>query len=191
VSSDALKNLKLLRIGVYDRHSLLPSITFIFCTITYQCSLQKYYDVVLNLLKLPSSKVEGMTYRNIKLYISTWIFCFIAILMSEDRLIWSLLLLSCSTLQPLPCFSCHLVTSSKPRRYPDYLLPSFLFPNSCSCSVALTSEISETRVFETVLKPAVSVWPNLLKAMKLGERSREPYNHLLSNQQEDLYEKIY
>ena len=72
------KNLKLLRIGVYDRHSLLPSITFIFCTITYQCSLQKYYDLVLNFLKLQPSKVEGMTYRNIKLYISTWIFCFMA-----------------------------------------------------------------------------------------------------------------
>ena len=106
----------------------------------YQCSLQKYYDLVLNLLKLQSSKVEGMTYRNIKLDISTWIFCFMAILMSEDRLIWSLLLLSCSILQPLPCFSCHLMTSSKPRRYPDYLLP-FLFPNSCSCSVALTSKM--------------------------------------------------
>ena len=84
MSSDALKNLKLLTIGVYDRHSLLPSITFIFCTITHQCSLQKYYDVVLNLLKLQSNKVEGLTYRNIKLYISTSIFCFMAILMSED-----------------------------------------------------------------------------------------------------------
>lgn len=109
------KNFKLLRIGVYDRHSLLPSITFIFCTMTYQCSLQKYYDLVLNFLKLQPSKVESMTYRNIKLYISTWIFCFMA-----DLHVWRQthfvssapsLLHSPTTAMPLTSFSDELQTT--------------------------------------------------------------------------------
>lgn len=41
------------------------------------------------------------------------------------------------------------------------------------CCIGLTN-VSEIRGFETVLKPGVSILPNLLKAMKLGEGAKSP-----------------